>query len=241
MADEAKTSSSRSIEKLSKILDSYFDEQAKSYRRVNRLVDVARRIGTPATLLVLGGRDPSDVDASQDILRAAVVLTHAHLEEFLRTIARLLLPVADENCLNEVPLAGLGGRKEKFLLGKLVQHKGKLVDDLLKESVAEYLERSNYNSAGEIADLLHTLGFNLPEHREHLPEIQQMIERRHQIVHRGDRFEDADSVTTLQPIDPSDVSRWLGAIHLFQMSLSKPLTRKLMLHPEFRTPKDEPK
>jgi hypothetical protein len=39
----------------------------------------------------------------EDILPAAVVLIHAYLEDFLRTIAAPLLSVVDENCLNGIP------------------------------------------------------------------------------------------------------------------------------------------
>jgi hypothetical protein len=65
----------------------------------------------------------SDKVTAEDILRAAVVLLHAHLEDFLRTVASALLPAGDESCLNAIPLAGVTGRPEKFFLGKLVHHR----------------------------------------------------------------------------------------------------------------------
>ena len=107
-----------------------------------------------------------------------------------------------------------------------MQHKGKLVDDLLRDSVFEYLERSNYNSTEEIARLLETLGFKVSEHNKFFPEIQQMIERRHQIVHRADFFE-GGSITSLQPISLEDAPRWSSATHELMYSLISPLLQKL--------------
>ena len=208
-----------------RLLLPYMKQQDEGFNRVGRLVDFAGLIKKPAARDLLFG--VSGEDASQDILRAAVVLIHAHLEEFLRTISRVLLPEGNEACLNEIPLAGLKGRPEKFTLGRLVQHKGKLVDDVLRESVYEHLERSNYNSTDEISNLLRSLGFDVSKHEEEFPAIQQMIDRRHQIVHRADRFEPALS-TVLNPIRADDVSRWLTATNEFMQSFDFPLLQKLI-------------
>lgn len=198
---------------------------------MNRLVRRSRLheyvISITTTLRSRRARAPAQSGATQDILRAAVVLIHAQLEEFLRTMARTLLPEGDEACLNEIPLAGLGGRKERFLLGKLVQHRGKKVEEVLRASVSEYLERSNYNSTTEIANLLATLGFDVAGHDKQFATIQQMIERRHTIVHRADRFEDANSIPALQPIKTEEVSDWLRATQEFMFSLRMPLFFKL--------------
>jgi RiboL-PSP-HEPN len=158
-------------------------------------------------------------DGSEDILRAVVVLTHASLEDFLRTLAERFLPYADEKILNNVPLAGLNGRIEKFGLGKLIQHKGKSIDALIRESVQQHLSRSNYNDVQEIASLLESLGFDLSEHRENFPKIDAMIKRRHQIVHRGDKVKSGDSEHSLAPMNLGDVMEWTKATYAFMFSL----------------------
>jgi hypothetical protein len=68
----------------------------------------------------------ADNEMSHEILRAVVVLNHAYLEDFMRTLALAFLPTANENALDRVPLAGLGqvDRAEKFFLGKLARHQG---------------------------------------------------------------------------------------------------------------------
>jgi hypothetical protein len=72
---------------------------------------------------------------TEDILRAAVVLLHATLEDFLRYIGALYLPEGNEETLNRISLAGTHERPEKFFLGRLAQHRGKTVDALIVESV----------------------------------------------------------------------------------------------------------
>ena len=56
------------------------------------------------------------------------------------------MPTADEETLNKIPLAGASGRAEKFQLGRLAEHRGKKVDDVIRESVEAYMERSTLNS-----------------------------------------------------------------------------------------------
>jgi hypothetical protein len=199
-------------------IDPYLDRIAEGVNRAVTLVEVSR-----------GYSDPT---AAEDILRAAVVLNHAYLEDLLRTLASSLLPDSTESVLNDIPLAGLrsGGRPEKFFLGKLAQHKGKTIDAVIRASVSEYLERSNYNDIEEIAQLLTRLGFNVSDHSEHFPVIQEMIQRRHVIVHRADRAKAADSdAYVLQAINSGEVLKWPRAILSFIQSLMEPLFLKL--HP----------
>jgi hypothetical protein len=122
-----------------------------------------------------------------DILRAAVVLLHASLEDVLRSTARWKLPMAAGAALNDIPLVGHGPSPRKFLLGDLAAFRGKLVDDVLTDSVQAYLEHSNYNNVGEIASLLNAIGLDLSTLSPAFPELQELMERRHQIVHRADR------------------------------------------------------
>jgi RiboL-PSP-HEPN len=175
----------------------------------------------------LSRNDPDDKATAEDILRAAVVLIHAHLEDFLRTLAGALLPAGDESCLNGIPLAGVPGRPEKFLLGKLVQHKGKLVDDVLRESVSEYLERRTFNDTDEISGTLEALGVDISKVNRTFPDIQRMMKRRHQIVHRADRIEGNDP-TVLEAISPDQVEVWIDATTTFLGSLLTELAGRLL-------------
>jgi hypothetical protein len=193
----------------------YFARLAENNQRVNRL-------------LQFFDEDLKEREGGEDILRAAVVLIHASLEDFLRTLASELLPAGDENSLKDIPLAGSGsfGRNEKFVLGQLAQHRGKTVDELLRQSVADNLGRSNYNNTKEIAQLLTKIGFKPEEHNDEFAAIDQMIQRRHQIVHRADRV-DARPVPVLQHIERPQVADWLTATYNFTARLIVPLMKRL--------------
>ena len=91
---------------------------------------------------------------ASDVLRSAVVLLHASLEELLRSLLMDRLPGADEDMINEVPLTGLSknARAEKFFLGKLIPFRAEKVQDVFDKSIAEYLDTVSFNNVGDIID-----------------------------------------------------------------------------------------
>jgi chorismate mutase len=174
----------------------------------------------------------TDKETSAEILRAVVVLNHAYLEDFLRKLALSLLPIASEEILNRVPLAGSAGRVEKFQLGKLAEHRGKKIDDVLRESVSAHMEHSTFNSVTEIMSFLKSVDIRLPRREDKdasskipklpvgddtLALLDAMIKRRHHIVHRADKAKTHDG---LQVIADSEVISWLAATVTFTLSLA---------------------
>jgi hypothetical protein len=125
-----------------------------------------------------------------DLLRAATVLLHASLEDLLRSIAVFRIPESGEEILNKVPLmrAPPIGRPEKFLLGALRPYKHKKVDELIQDSVrAYYRSFVTFNNTSEIATLLESCQIDLTGVRKFFPILDEMIQRRHEIVHHADR------------------------------------------------------
>ena len=120
------------------------------------------------TMSLVQEADRLKAEISSEILRAVIVLNHAYLEDFLRTLAFAFLPIAGEKALEGVPLAGIGRaeRAEKFYLGKLLQHRGKSVDDVILESVSAYLERSTFNSVAEVMGFLESICLKLPAKKD---------------------------------------------------------------------------
>jgi hypothetical protein len=140
----------------------------------------------------------------------------AHISDY-----RLVLPeIGTENSLNGTPLAGLNKPHVTFSLGQLARHRGKTVEEVLVESVREEMGRTTYNSVGEIEAVLRKLDCKIEDHSESFPAIGRMIERRHDIVHRADRVKATDSDTyILQPIEASQVEKWMEASNVFMGSL----------------------
>src|SRR5258706_3639980 len=99
----------------------HVERLARNIARAHNLVSIYKFLGGSSP----GRRSVGDTD----VLRSAVVLIHASLEDFLRSLERAYLPKAGSTVLKEIPLKGVGrsGRAEKFSLGDLVEHRGKTV------------------------------------------------------------------------------------------------------------------
>ena len=211
-SDSSEDSKEQQIIRIATVIDDefqpYLSQLRESFDRVRQLVSAANR------LRVLGC-SPS---AADDVLRSAVVLTHACLEDFLRTLISRILPQGDECALKDIPLAGTGRGKPQFHLGQLAQHRQKTVDSVIRESIAEFLDRTTFNNTTEIAQVLELL--RIEPHSEGVKGsfsgLDQMIRRRHQIVHRSDKLK---GTSTLEPIHISQVQDWLKATDDFTIGV----------------------
>lgn len=156
-----------------------------------------------------------------DILRAAVVLLHATVEELLRRIARWKLPSAHSSVLNEIPLVGTTPNAKKILLGELSSFRGKSVDDVLTESVYAYLERSTFNNRRDIINLLENIGVDVTKVSASFDGIEDLMKRRHQIVHRADRQSQVrgSGDHEVRAIHKDTVRTWANAVQSFGTSL----------------------
>lgn len=149
-----------------------------------------------------------------DVLRAAVVLLHASMEDVLRSLAYWKLPSASPAVLEKIAM--IGGSNTKFHLGNLAAHRGKTVEQVIKESVDAYLERSNYNNCDEVTGLLGSIGLNIAPLQSYLPALESSMKRRHQIVHRADANPNIGrgrhKVTS---ISPKTLDDWIANLESF--------------------------
>lgn len=177
--------------------------------RVDNLINVYQ-----VHLLGAGkGRRPV---ASSDVLRGAVVFLHATLEDFLRTLAEWKLPQAGHDVLKDIPLIGTSGRAEKFTLGDLEPHRAKTINQLFKDSVSAYLEKSNYNNIGELKKLLESCGISTARVARHFNEIGRLMARRHHIVHRVDQNDNPGrGHHRAKPINHGNLHHWKRVVNDF--------------------------
>ncbi len=168
------------------------------------------------------GRKPAN---SLDILRATTVLTHATLEDYLRNLLQWRLPHQDRDKIENIPLVGTSaiGRPSKFNLGELVAHKNKRIDTVIKESIAEYLGILSFNDTTDIAKALSSITLIVtPEIRDLFPVINEMIKRRHKIVHRADREDVTGSGHhSITSISVQKVEKWKRAIDQLVFEINK--------------------
>lgn len=152
--------------------------------------------------------------AQTDVLRAAVVLLHASMEDALRSLAYWKLPAASPDVLAEIPLKG--GTAIKFTLGTLSAFRGKSVDDVIKESTDSSLERSNYNNTTEVASLLKSIGVDTAPLSAHMAELENTMKRRHKIVHRADENENPGRGRfRVENISPTTLDAWVSNTETF--------------------------
>lgn len=160
------------------------------------------------------GRKPAEV---LDILRAAVVLLHATLEDVLRNVAYWKLPTADKAVLDEIAVSGAGLNSKKVLLGDLAAHRGKTVDELIEASIDSYLEHSNYNNSAEIAAILQKVNIDVAKVNSTFGTLQDLMARRHLIVHRADRQDQVagSGDHEIRAINKQTVREWAHAVEDF--------------------------
>ena len=153
-----------------------------------------------------------------DVLRAAVVLLHASMEDVLRSLAYWKLPAAAPTVLEKIAL--VGSTNTKFHLGNLAIHRGKTVDEVIKGSVDATLERSNYNNCEEVVGLLVSIGLDPAPLKQYMSELDSAIRRRHQIVHRADTNPDTGRGRHMvSSIAPRDLDKWIANLNDFVRDL----------------------
>ena len=125
--------------------------------------------------------------------------------------------MSSEEVLNRVALLGTQEvlRPEKFFLGKLAQHRGKTVDQLITESVNAYLDRISFSVTMDISNLLEGAGIAVETVRPLYPKLSALMTRRHQIVHRADLVDVPGDERKATPIDAATVTEWATAVKEF--------------------------
>lgn len=117
----------------------------------NENIDRAFRLVRYATKSNFDGSTPNEIKTFiEDILRSCVVLAHASLETALRDIFTRRLKEKAKTEVPRVPLVGLQ-RNEKFNWENLYHHRQKTVEQIIDESIDDYISRISFNSTTDIA------------------------------------------------------------------------------------------
>lgn len=140
-----------------------------------------------------------------DVLRAAVVLLHAALEDCLRSLSYSKLPFASPSELLKT--------EYKVQLGKVAEYREKTVDELIKDITFEYLERATYNNSRDISKTLKS--FSITLEKFDLSQLDTAMKRRHLIVHRADRYDKEGEFGKIASIQASHVLKWVEEVEKF--------------------------
>jgi hypothetical protein len=199
------------------------------------LLAIARQFQQAGNLIRLAAAadtHPDDSPVRGDMLRAVVVFAHAALEETIRAITRRRTDIWPQDALNKVPLADEGDtRADKFYLGRLKQYCGSTVDEVLARSVDSYLNQMSFTSCRQIVGFLTSIGVDVQHGLEFgnvftvrgeqtalLQSLDEMIQRRHVIVHNQD-YDPRNVSRERLPIDSQTATRWVCAVMNFSLVL----------------------
>lgn len=187
---------------------------------------------TRVQTLVSAGEGPG----KSDMLRAAVVFLHATLEDVIRSGLELELPRAGAPELGRIPFvlvddSGETRKSEKISLAELTQYRGKMVDDMIKDLVDEYLNRSNFNNIEEIGAALKRMGLGTLGSMgldSYADDIMALTSRRHWIVHRVDRNPSAGArgMPKARRIHAATVNAWMECVSAVATGILDALERK---------------
>lgn len=147
--------------------------------------------GLVATYDAVAGPGAGRASVGQaDVLRAAVILLHAALEDLLRSVEELMLPRAAPTAFERMRFLTPGGSvrdgKEKFSLVDLAAYRGRSVDDVFLVAIDGHLEHSNYNNVGDVKQVLTKVGISYVIPPPSAAALEAMMKRRHWIAHRAD-------------------------------------------------------
>lgn len=156
-------------------------------------------------------------EINTDLLRACVVFLHAALEEIIRNLHVSRIDIIEPAALSIMPFPNQNdGRSTKISLGELKAFEGKLVENVIWESVVQFTNRSNLNSSTDLSSALERVKISKDPFVALLPVLDAMMKRRHQIVHQMDRSDVLDPDTApITSIDQNMVTEWRGAVRTF--------------------------
>lgn len=151
-----------------------------------------------------------------ELLRAAIVLMHASIEDVLRSLEEARLPSCAPEVFRDFSFvlpSDSRRRPQKITLAELLEYRGQMVDDVLRATIREYLDTANYNNATEVVVTLRRIGIRTDVAEQHAATVETLMRRRHWIAHRADQDPNAPAGTfATRAVDPADVHRWRDAV-----------------------------
>ena len=161
--------------------------------------------------------DSEFIDYMNDVVRAAIVFIHSALETSLREIIRVSLKAKDLD-ISYIPLVALDeipSRKEKYTLKDLATHRGKTIEQVINESIDQYLRTLSFNNTTDIANGLKKIQLPSQTVEQYYSNLNDMIQRRHQIVHEGDLKRIRGSSLEFEPVDLDKLLAWIDSTAKF--------------------------
>lgn len=188
-------------------------EFAENIARVDSLIAASRKLVEQSI---------GDAQLATDVLRAAVVFLHSSLEEIIRNLYLQRLPNVSAESLNRVPFASHepSYRSKNIQLGDLLEYRGKFVDNVIRESISQYVNTLNINNATQLVECLKLANIPHEPLKPFYDPLNSLMKRRHQVVHQMDRSNELDPLASpVNNIDEDLVTAWKVAVEGFANAL----------------------
>ncbi len=154
-----------------------------------------------------------------DLLRAAVVLLHATLEDFIRVLIGWKLPFATPEQIKKSEL--------RVSFHQLAECRESTVGDFLVHSTEMILSRSTYNNKCDVSKALKSIGLDIKNLK--INDLESAMTRRHKIVHRSDRGGESD-LGRVNPIQADHVLKWIEKVEVFMTVVAQQLELSELQH-----------
>lgn len=160
-----------------------------------------------------------------DVLRAAVVLLHATLEDALRGLLGWKLPNAPADYLENI-FFDQRKRNPKITVAELGSYRKLSVDDVFCQIIRSHVARVTLNNPDDVVNALAPLGVDRKRFAAKLGELAPAMERRHKIVHESDRLEPGTDHGRPRTITKQEVKAWTASVQSFVDELLRLLEKR---------------
>ncbi|MGA2441429.1 MAG: HEPN domain-containing protein [Tepidisphaeraceae bacterium] len=173
---------------------------------------------------------------ANDILRSAVVLLHATLEDVLRGLLKWKKMRSNHKQLTDIQFYLDEKESKHITLSQLAAVEDKDFEDMtirafIKDTIKRHYDRESFSNRRQINYALEALGLTPSAYAVPLNNIEPMTTRRHLIVHQSDRCEPVEGKHgKLTEIAKEDVEKWRQAVRTFLddiLSALEPKPRKI--------------
>lgn len=111
-------------------------------------------------------------------------------------------------------------RPKNIQLGDLLEYQGQFVENVIRESINQYVNTLNVNNANQLVDCLKLADVPHEPLKQFFEPLDSLMKRRHQIVHQMDRTNELDPLASpINSIDANTVGAWSAALDGFANAL----------------------
>ncbi len=108
----------------------------------------------------------------------------------------------------------------------LKNHEGKFVENVIFDSINAYVDTLNINDSNKLIALLEKVKIDKVPLSPFLDDLNQIMQRRHQIVHQMDRDDSLDPLTRkISSIDSHTVRKWYDITNQFNEQIFEQLNK----------------